>query len=113
TVSGLASGRYEAKLQTHEGSGGSEIFEIEPQQILNLSIRKPNVLVDGHLSLNQKPLGDMSIRITRTDGGGSVQVTTDDAGMFRVNLDRPGYYNVMLADGNLASAMRPARFHEG
>ncbi len=103
---GLRSGTYEALLLTAQGSGGSQEFSIDPQQLVEVVLPRPTVMVSGRVLYAGEPASGKSLRFVGARGEGEAHVTTDSMGTYQVTLDRAGDYTVTLSSESLVQARR-------
>lgn len=96
-LEGLKPGRYEATVhdRQHNDLKAAEDFVIEPDQLASANIGEPRVIVEGRVTLGDKPGSHLLLAFERTNSSGRLWVTeTDSEGAYHLQLDRPGNYAV-------------------
>lgn len=113
TIEGLGPGRYEASAMSSEGLAGNEEFDVEGQSVTRVTLRPAGVIVEGRLTYNDAPIDNAHLRFSRDGGAAQTQVVTNASGTYRLALDRPGEYRVIMADDSFAMQGTSRHFVEG
>jgi hypothetical protein len=111
-VAGLPAGAYHVTLTTAEGSGGTEAFEILPQQTTRVVIAPPVVRVSGHVRRLDEPVAGARISFQSIQSRDTAEATTDRFGEYSVTLAKAGDYFVVATDPQFLEE-RSQRFSEG
>jgi hypothetical protein len=116
-LEGLRPGRYEATIHNPEFNDlkAVEDFAIEPDRLAWATIGEPRVVVEGRVTLGDKPGAGLLVAFTRADSSARLWVTeTDRNGDYRLSLDRAGSYAVEVrASRRMGAEARLARLDAG
>jgi len=116
-LEGLKPGRYEATVhdRQHNDLKAAEDFVIEADQLARANVGEPRVVVEGRVTLGDKPGGHLLLAFERTNNSGRLWVTeTNDDGSYHLQLDRPGNYSVEArAARHLGAQSLLARLQDG
>lgn len=116
-LEGLKPGRYEATV-TAAGSNdlkAADDFLVETDRLAWANLGEPQVIVEGRVTLGDKPGANLLLAFERANASGRLWVTqTHGDGAYRLAVDRPGAYAVEVrAARRLGAESHLARLQAG